>query len=156
MTPDCLPYRAGYPGAVTNPWPQDQPPTRRDPYADPSVTAPGYGPGGYGPDPYAGQYGYPSQPGHPPPYGPPKPNNALAIASLVLSLASIWCLGLSAPVGAILGHVARAQIRRSGENGDNMALTGIIVGWIVTALAVAAFGILVVAVVVEVNHQTGR
>jgi hypothetical protein len=47
---------------------------------------------------------------------------------------------ISAPVGAILGHVARRQIRERGEGGDGMALTGIIVGWVTVGLA--ALGVL--------------
>ena len=30
----------------------------------------------------------------------------------------------------ILGHKARAEIRRSGERGDGQALTGLILGWL--------------------------
>jgi hypothetical protein len=57
----------------------------------------------------------------------------MAIASLICSLAGL-AIYVSAPVGAILGHVARKQIRETGEQGDGMALAGIIVGWVVTGL----------------------
>jgi hypothetical protein len=73
-------------------------------------------------------YGYP-----PPAYPVVAPTNGLAIASLVCSLAGL-AVCLSAPVGAILGHIARRQIRERGEQGDGMALAGIIVGWALTAL----------------------
>jgi hypothetical protein len=59
----------------------------------------------------------------------------MAIASLVCSLAGL-AVCISAPVGAILGHVARRQIRERGEQGDGMALAGIIIGWILTGLLV--------------------
>jgi hypothetical protein len=64
----------------------------------------------------------------------------MAIASLVVSVLSIvgvcLCgfLGVAGVVGAILGHVARRQIKARGENGDGLALAGIIVGWIVFGL----------------------
>ncbi|WP_442935093.1 DUF4190 domain-containing protein [Micromonospora sp. CPCC 206061] len=88
-------------------------------------------------DPQVPDYGYapPPRPG-PPQYGPPQPGprtNGLAIASLVLSLASI-SVCVSAPIGAVLGHIARRQIAERGESGDGMARAGIIIGWIVTAL----------------------
>jgi Domain of unknown function (DUF4190) len=91
-------------------------------------------------DPQVPDYGYapPPRPG-PPQYGPPPPGqrtNGLAIASLVLSLASV-SVCISAPIGAILGHVARRQIAERGESGDGMARAGIIIGWIVTALLAA-------------------
>jgi hypothetical protein len=61
----------------------------------------------------------------------------MAVVAMILSLASLAC-GLTAPVGAVLGHVAQGQIRRNGEDGGAFALTAIIVGWIVTGLMVLA------------------
>ena len=111
---------------------------------------PGYGQPqpGYGqPQPAYGQpqpgYGQP-QPGYGQPvYAHPTPTNPMAIAALVCSLAGILTI-ISAPVGAILGHVARRQIKEKGEQGDGMALAGIIVGWVLTGVwvcgCVAYFG----------------
>jgi len=79
-------------------------------------------------------------------YGQPpmtRATNGLAIASLVCALAGLSC-GVSAPVGAILGHVARRRIRESGEAGAGMALAGIIVGWIVTGLILAYIAFIVI------------
>src|SRR3954466_1586377 len=99
---------------------------------DPSPL-PGYGPPGYGPPGY-GPPGY-GPPGYPPPgYGAPgyppqwrRPTNTLAILALVLSF-------VFAPAGLVLGLMARKQIRRTGEEGEGLALAGIIVGSIFTAL----------------------
>jgi hypothetical protein len=85
-------------------------------------------------------------------YPPPQPGgttNTMAIVSLVLSLAglAIW---LSAPVGAVLGHIARKQIRERGEQGDGMALAGIIIGWVITGLGiVACCGIIALAIAAD-------
>lgn len=98
------------------------PPTSQAGYAQSGPLPPGYGPPGY----QQPQYG-------PPGYAAPMRTNNMAIASMVCSLAGLLT-GISAPVGAILGHVARRQIRDSGEQGDGMALTGIIVGWVLTGL----------------------
>ena len=57
----------------------------------------------------------------------------MAIVSLILALAGLVTF-ISAPVGAVLGHMARKQIRQTGEQGDGMALAGIIVGWSITGL----------------------
>lgn len=87
----------------------------------------------------AGSSGY--QYRKPPPAAPAR-TNGLAIASLVVSLCGLlFCL--SAPVGAVLGHVARGQIRERGENGDGLALAGIIVGWLLTATACCVIGIVI-------------
>ncbi|WP_116449965.1 DUF4190 domain-containing protein [Blastococcus litoris] len=99
----------------------------------PAGPPPGYGqpPPGYG-QPY-GQPGYPP-PGYPPQgYGYPpvygRPTNTMAILALVMAF-------VFAPAGLILGIVARKQIRQTGEDGDGLALAGIIVGGIVTAIIV--------------------
>ena len=95
---------------------------------------------------------YPYAPS-PSPYGyvPPRTRSSLATASMVTSLvgaATLFCWGLGGLVGlvgAILGHVARRKIRRSGEAGDGMALAGIIVGWIVFVLGITGAVLLSVA-----------
>jgi hypothetical protein len=61
----------------------------------------------------------------------------LAIAAFVCSLAGLFTL-ISAPVGAVLGHVAQRQIAQTGEEGGSMAKAAIWVGWIITGLFVAA------------------
>lgn len=72
---------------------------------------------------------------YPPTGSPATPTNGLAIAALVCALVGIgtW---VTAPIGAILGHVARRRIRETGEHGDGMARAGIIVGWLITALPI--------------------
>lgn len=117
--PAGYPGAAGYPGYPGYPAPAAYPPG-----------APGYP-------------GVPPTPAYPMPVGayagygaPVTHTNGMAIASLVVSLTGLGC-GIPGVVGAILGHVARRQIRERHEAGDGMALAGIIVGWITFALAVA-------------------
>jgi hypothetical protein len=107
------------------------------------------GAGGYAGGSGYQPYGQPSGYGQPSPYGPPAPygapmgfapppaTNGLAIASLVVSVISLTaCLGATGFIGAILGHVARGQIKRSNDQGAGLALAGIIVGWVGFALCV--------------------
>lgn len=56
----------------------------------------------------------------------------LAVVSMVVSLLGLFvcCGSVSGVAGAILGHAARRRIRRTGQAGAGMALTGILVGWI--------------------------
>jgi hypothetical protein len=93
----------------------------------PGYGQPGYGQPGYGPPPGYGQPGYGPPPGYPPQWG--RPTNTMAILALVLAF-------VFAPAGLVLGIIARRQIRRTGEEGDGLALAGIIVGGIVTAIFV--------------------
>jgi hypothetical protein len=108
-----------------------------DPYNQAGYAVPSSGTPAYG-QPTYGQPGYPQQPVYGQPmYVASKPTNGMAIASLVCSLAGLLVL-ISAPVGAILGHIARKQIKETGEEGDGMALAGIIVGWVLTGLFVCS------------------
>jgi hypothetical protein len=69
-------------------------------------------------------------------YGAPQRTNPLAIVSLVCSLAGlVTCI--SAPVGIVLGHIAKRQIRQTGEQGEGLATAGLWVGYIITALGLA-------------------
>lgn len=66
--------------------------------------------------------------------------NSLAIVALVL--------GFVLPLAAIpVGHISRAQIRRSGEQGDGLALTGLVLGYL--GLVVAVLGVVLVVAVVN-------
>lgn len=122
-------------------------------WSDPSWPSqqPGYDPG----YPVSGQpvpqgYAAPTYPGYG--YPPPSPpTNGLAIAALVCSIAGLATC-ISAPVGAILGHVARRQIRERGEGGDGMALAGIIIGWILTGLLLLVIAFYVVIIVLAINN----
>jgi type II secretory pathway pseudopilin PulG len=67
------------------------------------------------------------------PYQPPKTDGG-AIASMVLGIASfVLCLSFLAGIPAIiLGHISRSKIKKSTGRlqGDGMALTGLILGYI--------------------------
>jgi hypothetical protein len=110
-------------------WPDPYQPPATPPSAPPaSPTYPSY----QTPPPPPPQYG--AAPGYgQTPYVPPRPTNAMALASMIVSLAGI-VTAIGFPIGAVLGHVALKQVRESGEQGESYAKTGIIVGWIGTGL----------------------
>jgi uncharacterized membrane protein len=62
--------------------------------------------------------------------------NPLAIASLACGVAQPFTGGLSTIPAIVLGHVARSQIRRTGEDGAGLALAGLLLGWAAVALVV--------------------
>ena len=73
--------------------------------------------------------------------------SGLAIASLACGLAQFAFGPLATIPAIVLGHVARSQIRRTGEQGAGLALAGLVLGWgavilgivfIAVALAIAA------------------
>lgn len=80
------------------------------------------------------------------PYPPPVPPafNSLAVASLVCGLAELPTLGLTALPAVILGMMARKQIRDTGQRGEGLAVTGLILGWIAFAcFFTAVLGIMI-------------
>jgi hypothetical protein len=83
-----------------------------------------YPPQGQPYGPYQGPYA---------PYPVAPPTNGLAIAALVCGIAQ-FVVGITFIPAIICGHVARRQIRRTGEQGDGMALAGLICGYVGGAL----------------------
>ena len=66
-----------------------------------------------------------------------RPTNGLAIASLVCGIAQ-FAVGVTFIPAIICGHMARRQIRQTGEAGDGMALAGLILGYIGGVLVIGA------------------
>jgi hypothetical protein len=72
-----------------------------------------------------------------------------------MAIAALVCALTIAPVGLGLGIAARKQIRRSGEQGDGMALAAIIIGGIVTGIYVLLIVVLIIAWITLLNTGFG-
>ena len=57
------------------------------------------------------------------------PTNGLAVGAMICGILEIF-LGFTAVPAVILGHAARAQIKRTGERGDGMAVAGLVLGYL--------------------------
>jgi DUF1707 SHOCT-like domain/Domain of unknown function (DUF4190) len=68
--------------------------------------------------------------------------NGLAIASFACALAQFIFGPLATIPAIVFGHMARRQIRRTGEQGAGLALAGLILGW-----ATVILGILLIVLV---------
>jgi len=76
-----------------------------------------------------------------------RPTNSLAVASLILGLVQPFTMFLTTIPAVVCGHVARRQIRRTGESGRGLATAGLTVGWIgVVFLTLMIIGIVAVSV----------
>ena len=64
------------------------------------------------------------------PYAPVATTNTMAILALVFAF-------IFAPAAIVLGHVAKKQIRQTGEQGEGLATAGLWLGYIFTGLYVA-------------------
>lgn len=65
----------------------------------------------------------------------------MAIAALILVF-------LFYPVGIVLGHVARGQIKRTGEGGQGLATAALVIGYLQLALTVGVIAVAAVLVAV--------
>ncbi len=101
-------------------------------------------------------YSTPEPPYSAPPYGSAyAPTNPLAIVSLVLGIGSFVLLGPLASVPAIItGYIARSQIEKRGERGSQLALWGLVLGYVNAGLAALTLigGILAAIVFAITNH----
>ena len=78
--------------------------------------------------------------------------NGLAVASLACGLAQFLFGPLPTIPAIVLGHMARHQIKRTGEQGAGMALAGLLLGWAAVILGVIAFAGLAVFAVAHTGH----
>ena len=62
--------------------------------------------------------------------------NGWAIASLACGLGQFMVGPLATIPAIVFGHMARSQIRRTGEQGAGLALAGLVLGWATVILAV--------------------
>ena len=94
----------------------------------------------FGSDPFSASSGYPAgQPPKPPGWDatPPPPEGPRGEVNTLATLSVVFAVVL-APVGAVLGHVALAQIAQSGQRGRERALIGLTLSYVFIALAVIA------------------
>ncbi|MBC9728979.1 DUF1707 and DUF4190 domain-containing protein [Streptomyces sp. TRM68367] len=64
----------------------------------------------------------------------PRPQtNGKAVGAAVCGLLCVPTFGLTGIPAIVLGHSARSEMRRTGETGDGLALTGLVLGWMSTA-----------------------
>ena len=109
-------------------------PSSGQPYGAPTSGQPGYG------QPYGAQPGYGS------PYQPVTSTNTMAILALVFAF-------VFSPAAIVLGHIAKKQIRQTGEQGEGLATAGLWLGYIFTALGLLVCIGYVIIVIVAVGSS---
>lgn len=80
-----------------------------------------------------------------------KSGSGLAIASFVTSIATLFLTaGFFSFIGSILGHVSLSKLKKAGSDQNRgLAMAGIIIGWVSTALAwiiLIAFIVLIIGI----------
>ena len=84
-------------------------------------------------------------------------NNGMAIASMILGIASIACCGLAGIVGIILGFVSHKKVKESNgaETGLGMAKAGIICGFIGVGIMLIYIIFYIIVIIVKINSPDG-
>ncbi|MEV0639301.1 DUF1707 and DUF4190 domain-containing protein [Streptomyces sp. NPDC050619] len=59
--------------------------------------------------------------------------NGKAVGAAALGLLCLPTMGLTGIPAVILGHTARSEIQHTGEGGEGLAMTGLVLGWLSTA-----------------------
>jgi len=124
----------------------DDPARHGDEFAPPPYPAAPPAP----PPPYGYGPPYPPPPGYPP-YYPPRPTNGFAIASLVLGI--LWIYWLGSILALIFGYIAQRQIRERNENGNGMAIAGIVLGWIGAGTLALTIAIVTISLIRHGAHH---
>jgi hypothetical protein len=81
--------------------------------------------------------------GYPPQQMVQPATNPIAVTALACGIGEFFTMGLTAIPAIVLGHMARRQVRQTGQRGDGMALAGLTLGWI--GLIAAIVAVLIVA-----------
>ena len=137
------PYGQPYdPNAPSSGQPYGQPPASGQPYGQPTTGQP------YGqPPPYQQQQGYAyGAPGYGAPgYAPVASTNTMAILALVFAF-------IFSPAAIVLGHLAKKQIRQTGEQGEGLATAGLWLGYIFTGIGVLICAFYVIVIIFAVGN----
>jgi hypothetical protein len=75
----------------------------------------------------------------------PVPTNGKAIGSMICGGLTFFTAGLTGIPAVILGHTARAEMQRTGERGEGLAMTGLVLGWLSVAGWLLVITILIAA-----------
>jgi len=99
----------------------------------------------------------PRRPVYPDAPRPPQPRrtNGYAVAALACGAAQPLTFMLTTIPAIVFGHVARRQIRETGEDGRTMAIWGLVLGWTGAAASVLVILLFLVAAVVFTRSVSG-
>jgi hypothetical protein len=122
--PDNLTQTAVLPDPAPQPQAAEAPTVQAPAAQAPAAQAPEAAPAASIATPAQPGYGYPATAGAPFAYPPVRPTNVLGIITLVLGV-----LGF-ALVPVITGHIALAQIKRTGDEGRGITIAGLVLGYV--------------------------
>ncbi|MGD0064355.1 MAG: DUF4190 domain-containing protein, partial [Streptosporangiaceae bacterium] len=85
-------------------------------------------------------------------YQPPASTNSLARASMILGVAEFFSMGLTAVPAVICGHIAKREMRLTGQRGDGLATAGLVLGY----MAIIFWAVIIVLAVLGAAISIGQ
>jgi uncharacterized membrane protein len=88
-------------------------------------------------------------------YQPPMSTNSLARASMILGVAEFFSMGLTAIPAVICGHIAKREMRLTGQRGDGLATAGLVLGYMAIIFWAVIIVLAVLGAAINVAGQGG-
>jgi uncharacterized membrane protein len=88
-------------------------------------------------------------------YQPPVSTNSLARASMILGVAEFFSMGLTAIPAVICGHIAKREMRVTGQRGDGLATTGLVLGYMAIIFWAVVIVLAVLGAAISIAGQGG-
>jgi hypothetical protein len=85
------------------------------------------------------------------PLAGPRRTNSMAVAALICGVAQPFTGMLTTLPAIVLGHAARRQIRRNGEDGAGLAAWGLALGW----AGLLLIALVIIAIAALIAHAAG-
>jgi uncharacterized membrane protein len=85
-------------------------------------------------------------------YQPTASTNSLARASMILGVAEFFSMGLTAIPAVICGHIAKREMRLTGQRGDGLATAGLVLGY----MAIIFWAVIIVLAVLGAAISIGQ
>ena len=88
-------------------------------------------------------------------YQPPMSTNSLARASMILGVAEFFSMGLTAIPAVICGHIAKREMRLTGQRGDGLATAGLVLGYMAIIFWAVVIVLAVLGAAINIAGQGG-
>jgi len=88
-------------------------------------------------------------------YQPPMSTNSLARASMILGVAEFFSMGLTAIPAVICGHIAKREMRLTGQRGDGLATAGLVLGYMAIIFWAVIIVLAVLGAAISIAGQGG-
>lgn len=88
-------------------------------------------------------------------YQPPMSTNSLARASMILGVAEFFSMGMTAIPAVICGHIAKREMRLTGQRGDGLATAGLVLGYMAIIFWAVIIVLAVLGAAINIAGQGG-